>query len=531
MTKVVIIPDRLNLTLPAQSSHVDPTLPLSVKELDAWVRNLPTADVAATTRLVYQALAGTNGCRLTPQLRHALLDRHATQVDQIRSALLPHFMGQPHPLPRANRRIVRSLEKLFRTLATGYEIIAREADGELSRHGVAGAVGALCDAITVGYLGYQTPAPGVWQELHELYRFGTRNDATPIRAWHARYKEALLLELADPNRLTPAKLRLVEALVRTFASQAQLLDPAAAVGTSGGHHLVVFAADGGPADSGDYDLRGDPARGRFLDTNPVAEHLAQLVEQLVEQLGSQQPSALPPVMRDQLGPRNLPFLRRLADLYAQRPRRQHRRIDLDAEVEVVRGISALHSMLDGGATAGDEEEAVQLSGDAHSGINFGGPAAYRSEQWRQINASAQGVGLLRGSTGHQRVQVGDLLGLKGFGGQAGWIPAVVRRLRYRDDDLVVGVQLLASKVRPTLARTANLPSLPQAALLVQQRNEDTQRTLVISQRDALSREQPLTLTLDAREITARPNALIETNDFFDIHELAPSKAQQGDSPR
>ena len=392
---------------------------------------------------------------------------------------------------------------------------------------MAGAVGALCDAITVGYLGYQTPAPGVWQELHELYRFGTRNDPTAIRPWHARYKEALLLELADPNRLTPAELHLVGTVIRTFAPQAQLMDPAAAVRTSGGLHLVVFAADGGPADSGDYDLRGDPARGRFLDTNPVAEHLAQLAEHL----GSQQPSALPPVLRDQLSSRSLPILRRLADLYAQRPRRRHRRVDLDAEVEIVRGISALHSMLDGAATTGDEEETVQLSGDARSGINFGGPAAYSSEQWRQINTSAQGIGLLRGPEGHQRVQVGDLLGLKGFDDKTGWIPVVVRRLRYRDDDLVVGVQLLASKVRPTLARTANPPGLPQAALLVQQRSADTPRTLVISQRDALSREQPLTLILDEREITARPNALIETNDFFDIHELAPSKAQQGDSPK
>ena len=518
--EAVVTPDRLNLTLPTQSSHVDPTLPLSVRELDAWIRNLPTADVAATTRQVFQAIVGTNGCRLPPELRSDLLDRYANQIGEIREALQPHFVGQPHPLPQANRRIVSSLEKLLRTLATGREIIAREASGELAMRGVGEAVRALRDAISVGYLGYQLPAPGVWQELHELYRFGTREDPTDSDAWQESYKEALLLELADPNRLTPAELQLTTATAQALARHAQLLHPAAQADGSGSLHVVAFAADSGPAEPGDYDLQRDPQRGRLLDTSGVAAHLTEAMRCLA----AGEPVELSEPLRGMLVHRNLPFLQRLATLYAQRPRRRHRRVDLDAEIEIVRGVSALHSMVNGPGKMAQEEDAISLSGDARSGVNLGAAAVYSADQWRQINSSAQGVGLLRGPGGQQRVQVGDLLGMKGLDGRDSWVPAIVRRLRYRNDDLVVGVQLIASKVHATLARYADPSGAPRVALLVQQRVKDAAKTLLISQRDALAQQQPLTLIINNREITAQPGALIESSDFFDIHELAPAKS-------
>ncbi len=519
-------PELLNLTLPTQSSHVDPTLPLSPRELEEWIRNLPIADVAGTTRQVFQAVVGTNGTRLAPALRADLLDRHATQVQEIRDALLPHFVGQPHPLPLANRRIVVSLEKLFRNLATGYEIVVREASEELAARSVHGAVCCLRDALTVGYLGYQTPAPGVWQELHELYRYGIRLTTHQTPGWDAPYKEALLLDLADPNRLTPAELQLTTAVARALAPEARLLAPATVPPNGGGVYVVAFAADTGPVEPEDYDLGADPLRGQVLDASAVATRLARAIDQL----SAGEPVVLPEPLRDKLVTRNLPFLERLVKLYAQRPRRQHQRTYGDSAIEIVKGVSALHSMVND-PDQPSEDEAILMTGDARSGVNLGTDTGYSADHWRQINHSAQGVGLLHGPDGQHRVQVGDLLGLKGLDGSDHWVPAIVRRLRYSNDDLVVGAQLIAPNVHATHARMVGGKDRDQAALLVQRQTDGKRQTLVISQREFLQAEKPITLTVKDRQIEVRPRTLVESSDFLDIYELASAGAAQGDPPQ
>lgn len=510
----------LNLPLPIQSGHVDPTLPVSVRELDQWIRNLPTADVARTTRQVFQAIVGTNGTRLAPDLRAELIERYHQQVQEIRDSLLPHFVGQPHPLPPANRRIVVSLEKLFRHLAAGYEIIVREGSPALGRRGVVGAIRALRDTVSIGYLGYQTPAAGVWQELHELFRFGSHLYAETDDAWAAPYKEALLLDLADPNRLTPGELRLTAAIVEALAPLALLAAPSPSA-TSDGIYTVAFAADAGPVEPQDVPLGQDPQTGRLFKTERVAES----VSAAVKTLRSQGPEALPDKLRPLVEPRSAAFLERLAKIYARRPRRQHDRTFAESDIEIVKGVSALHSMI-GGMSSDAEADGILLAGDARSGVNLAAEIGYSTDRWRQINHSAQGIGLLRGPEGDQRVQVGDLLGLKGVGGADSWVPVIVRRLRYLEEDLIVGVQMIAQRAVPASALHDAAKSPEQAVLLVQRSSAGQgQGTLLISQRGSIERTARVTLTVNSKQIPAQAGDLIESSDFFDIHELARVKTQ------
>ena len=134
---------------------------------------------------------------------------------------MPHFLGQPIPLPERSQQIVDLLRKLQLELSIGYKILVVESgrrrvswDSEtIYSVSIYRALRYQSRALTMSYQAYEQVPADLWQEIHGLYevayshqvadwlvedRFsGVRMGVTVARL----YKACLLLGLADPARL------------------------------------------------------------------------------------------------------------------------------------------------------------------------------------------------------------------------------------------------------------------------------------------------------------------------------------------
>ena len=485
------------------------------------------ADISSATRQVFQALQGTNRSELDPDIRYDLLSEYAETLGQISRSLLPHFAAQPHPLPAANRRIVASLVKLLQEYATGFEIVAADilatTESDLLENALYRSLEVLRDCLVTCYRGYQTPPQGLWWQMHEIFRFlnesGMAEGESPAVA--IPYVEALLFDLADPHRLSPAEMDIVWQCLHLFAPSAKLLSPEQDSG-SAGKYLVVYAANCGPVEVDDFKL-SSANEGRVLQTSRVARNFHQLMSDIEQ--GRQ--DKLPAELANSLGPSALPLLRREVATYAVRPKRQFNRTYQDDDLAIIRGVSALHSRV--GANPGrngEDEESIALAGDARAGVNLGSEATYNAEQWRQVNFSANGVAIAKDGESRYRVNVGDLLGVSGLGGKEGWVPVVIRRLRYQDEQLLVGVQLLAPDAEPAIAASADASAEKSASqVLLASGDAGGDRQFVIAQRGTYRQDAALSLETAARVDSVRTGALVEASEFFEMFEVQNTDTQ------
>lgn len=518
--------DGLQLNLPSQTESKDPTLALSLRAQAAWLAELPLADVASATRLVFQAVTGTNRARVSGDLRYQLLERYRPVVVQIAAALSAHFATLPHPLGEANLKIVASLIKLHRELAIGYEIVVTEAGGDAGRRllaaGLTGAFETLRDCLLVALRGYHLPPPGLWLEMHELYRYGELRGVTAqqdqVPEVERAYLEALLLELADPHCLSPENLETVARCIQAYANAARLVVPNP-TDNSPATHLVVYAADAGPVDVADYRL-DSPADGRLLKVQWVAKAFHDMLTSLEQGKNTQ----LPDNLRDRLTSTSVPLLRKVIGAFATRAQRRHNRTYKAVKLEVVRGLAATARRLRvGGDQPLTADDNIAMVGDAHAGVNLAAATVTGADEWQQVNFSPDGVALLYYRGDNHRVRVGDMLGISGLAGAADWRPGVIRRLRYHNGQLTVGVQLLgALTVAARVTERSAAGNRFRDALFLPEDPANGKGPLLVVP-TGTTRQKRLTLESTDGSGEFVVGTVVEASEFFELVEISDSQ--------
>ncbi len=206
--------------------------------LRSWVAALPLANFNATAKLLIDGLRQINRMRVDPVQRLEALEVLRHPVAQLVGLTDKQIVGASFPLPPQKVEL-GAIALEFR--ASSRSAIASHSPSFAHRAGsvpfmrskqVAQAgVRALQhggEHLAKAYLLYRTPPAGVWQALHDVYRFMTmvRFDdravddpllGSPVNARLA-YGPAFLLALANPYKYTQRELLEVIAFTRTVAA-------------------------------------------------------------------------------------------------------------------------------------------------------------------------------------------------------------------------------------------------------------------------------------------------------------------------
>ncbi len=169
----------LGLDIPDRQKPGKQSFSIRARNVEAWLDNLPKANLGETARQVYLALTETNRLHLPHQDRARFLESLRETVQYVTESMRKHFLGVTYPLPEKNQKIAAATRGIYTAMATGYKIAIEDM---ASRPGLFFDKKhmALLLQRAIGYSGrslltaYQVYAPypaGVWGELHKMYAY------------------------------------------------------------------------------------------------------------------------------------------------------------------------------------------------------------------------------------------------------------------------------------------------------------------------------------------------------------------------
>jgi hypothetical protein len=409
-------------------------------ELAAWLATLPGHDPAGAARLLIDKLVAINHAAGSPRTRLRLLDMLRERIESLVPRLERELEDATLPLAPQLRETAYFIEKLLKELGAGYTAavlnsprtwlafgLKRQIHAPLVR-----AMDLLSRRLLLTHRLYARSPGGVWAELHQLYGLArelgleSRQAESPPTSAGALYRNTLLLTFAEPARLMPGELTLVQDYLLRFGALAEILHSPPDAKPRG-----IFLID--PR----RDRPGIAASKRKDEGSSAFERVLS-ARALVERLESQFVRLQSGVSPDTLG---LPeeagrvayraLLRRLAGNWRGERRKRSARLRFHPRVAVHIGLNSAWEALGPGAKPCTKPE--------------------KASEWVIVNESAGGFALrlMNGRTGH--VAVGDVLLVQSRerGAQYGCI--VRRVVSNNPDHLEIGVQQLAPRVLAAVA--------------------------------------------------------------------------------
>lgn len=169
----------LGLDIPERKKPGKHAFSIRARNVEAWLDNLPKANLGETARQVYLALTETNRLQLPHQDRARFLESLRETVQYVTESMRKHFLGVTYPLPEKNQKIAAATRGIYAAMATGYKIAIEDM---ASRPGLFFDKKhmALLLQRAISYSGhtlltaYQVYAPypaGIWGELHKMYAY------------------------------------------------------------------------------------------------------------------------------------------------------------------------------------------------------------------------------------------------------------------------------------------------------------------------------------------------------------------------
>lgn len=457
--------------------------------VEDWLQNLPITNLGLTSRTIYESLQASNRQELHPSTRLRYLEQLRDIVRYIGNGLRKQYLGRELPLHPKPKHIVALAIRLLQEMAMGYEILVETAD----KHSGIGfghrrracaldrAIRYRSCVLLESWIVYQPPPAGTWRRLHDLYAIAEeaelgerrvvdpqldrpRRRSTPGQA----YRQVLLLAAAGPQRMYHSEILDAYRLFGHWASAARLVaaeDPAAgeavfrvprtldeppqplAIGAQGPQDRLLIT---------DPLLRlierefATTAEAAFWRRKPLAEVHPDLCQRLLLALG------------------------------AVAGRRRQSRLRINARVQAVLGLTAIHRVLC--RERGQDTEAVDpvherfQSSEAHSS-DYEEPdiwhliypaelmkvtadeQCHRFHQeelldWNLINASAGGYCLISGPQQNLRARVGELIAIREMTDRGRlWQLGAIRWIRAAPEQaLQIGMQFLAPNPNPIQLR-------------------------------------------------------------------------------
>jgi len=463
--------------------------PTRPRQLARWARTLPQGDGRRAAADVLGQLRRLNLHDYAPRQRASLNGIVRPLAESVLEALRRPLRGGSLAVEDGQRGAAADIQQLLQALADADRLVIeglsaqsrpKPADTPLLAEAVHGEVTALSQRLLESYRVYHSEPPGVWRELHRLYRFaeergllertvgdphGQRPPAVR-RSIELAYKRIVLLAIAEPYHLMPGEAGELYDTLAGWAGACEIrplgeLPP-------NGDYIVDLAVDMAPR----YvpgDMQVKPAAGHILDIDAVREALDAAIQPLLSQ--AREGAAASRLAERQRRDR----LMRLADTWSGHPARRAPRRAHRAQIQMTAGLNGCHYQLSGGAAFTPEMDALKITTSARRPSSMDLPAsaeqtpqalfatAYREalqrdkrhqdrgtyavHPWLQINDSEAGIALSCPPERVGGVRVGELAAYRFTAGQGpAWRIGAVRWLRQGDSGTVeMGIKNLADR--------------------------------------------------------------------------------------
>lgn len=266
--------------------------------LAAWVAGLPLVNTTESVPQVFRTLQEVVRLRTSEATRFQLLEIMRGPVQVLGQALSKHYLNNTLVLSESSAKVATLAQAMQYHLAGGYKRVVinllegppppvkkaaeqRQMMAEAMHRAITNLVGAVLRVTEL----YLSPPPGLWQELHCLYRLAEREGVCRLRlpasdpksrsgTIEETYIRALLLATCNPNKLRQNEIRQVFELTEVWAPLVNLVTPQA------GKALFVYdlCKDESPANRA---ARGDrdPETVRAIDSFTLVLRLGGFTEQ------------------------------------------------------------------------------------------------------------------------------------------------------------------------------------------------------------------------------------------------------------
>ncbi len=193
----------------------------NAKHLDAWVAELPMANIGETAKRLYHAIIELNQLIVAPTTRFQMMEVIRKPIYFVCSELSKHFLNHSIVLPEKQRKIANLAQALQLHLANGYKLVihdqlANNASDKAVKQVAPACHRAISDlsrcVLRSSQLYCQSP-PNVWLEIHQLFLFAHSYRIDSIRIKDGQlsfaeestiqeaFKRILLLGCSKPNQM------------------------------------------------------------------------------------------------------------------------------------------------------------------------------------------------------------------------------------------------------------------------------------------------------------------------------------------
>lgn len=475
---------------------------------------LPIFDLEESTAQIIEEIRTFNHAVLARSARLEGLEAIRISVEPVLNRIEAQLARSPSPAIGESRRLIDLMTQLLRELAAANVKTVLQKHSRLWGFSSTAALHVVlvhaldytARRIWFAYCNHGRAPRGAWVRLHELYalalkwKLANREISAPRASATSIYRRALLLEFADPARLSGADLRRVYEYVTKFGESARVLVQPVPSRNEG-----VFVVDGhrdsagcalakysGGTEAGNYVvlachalLRGISRQIKALDagTSPLELGLSS--------------DAITPAYRG--------LLRRLHDSWSGSRRTRSARVQFRPRIEVNIGLERVWRFLHGGGSL----QRGGLRGEA------GAPATVAD--WVILNESASGFALRHTEGATPSLVIGEIVALRPVGRREITV-AVVRWMHSEHvDHLDVGVQLLAPNLKPVMvASVGSLDSAFVRALLAPPFTPFNRvPVLIIASRFVRLNRKLLVRSIDG-EFEIQPQRMLDATHVVDI---------------
>ncbi|WP_148714706.1 hypothetical protein [Chitinolyticbacter meiyuanensis] len=404
------------------------------KSATMFMQELPESDILQAHIEIVKALQQLNGnARISLKERMRTVPYLDDKARALQNHLVDVYFGQLIDDHAAPHQVLPSILAYWRQMGEAYRLCIKQAtqtgarglDKQLQIFGLR-ALSHFSQEVKWAYLRYMEVDAKVWRNLHRLYHYAEQHQfaLTPLQTYahteitdaRREYMQAMMLSLAQPDKLQPAQIELAAQWLKRWSGRMELE-------TQIRPNRQLFAINIAGS-SAPKRLRRDMVgeNWRYWFTEALVLHVREQHDRL--QRGESPLDHGLPV--ESAEPANLALMLKLVNLWSRdvpTPVRRHERHMTRKRLQVVRGL----------------EEVIHFLRSPS-----GQPRRVDTEHWEVANESAGGYGVNYSGKGDDRLLVGEIVGL-GQTEAHGLTIGVIRRItRRRDGQVEVGIENLAA---------------------------------------------------------------------------------------
>ena len=440
---------------------------LSIKpEADAflsWKNRLPIPDTGKTAKEVYDVLINLNHSPCPPINRFNLLEILNPVLQQICITLSKHFLHQSEELNTQQKSISNLTKTLQTEQANGYKLVlsdfieqklplTNEKNTAILVQTINRCLQNFTNIIFRLYALYSSPPPGMWKEIHTLYKISKKlnilnitPDQTHVSKEYPQtildnYLYILIVATTDPYRIRQKDQETLFKASFSWIKKIQLI----AMKNKPQNLDSIYLLDP------ELDMPLMPLSSRvipenssclILDVSALTKHIKSILQELeTNELKTR-------IQHENDAEYNISMqsLKTLVKGWSSTKIRNVSRFQLKMNMHICLGLSAVYYFLNNQT---EFATATQYA-DALMGVDTNKNQLldkYKIYPCSINNLSPLGLSILLNENNHPTIQTGEIIGIQ-FAQEVSknaWSIGIVRWLRYDSDTLKTGIELLSA---------------------------------------------------------------------------------------